>query len=431
MPSLEEAQQVLFVPKLSDMRYYAQAFRWETTKTDAQSSEATIALAKKEMAYKFKLMSVFYTYHRKDGPLMDRFMHFGGLESLAVMLGEEHRVIQSQVVELLIELISPMMSLQPATSARQSHLHHQVYLCLRSRHLWRNLAKIVAEPHELFPKSHANCIKLIAGAVGWLRPQDGVLPESGTLLGAEEVEDALEHLLDSSGSALNSDPDTRHLAQELLQEFKQQPVIRADPLKPSSSELESARSAIFSPEAQAREDAAHAWQSLRKLGNDAMKAGLVWPAESAYRFAIEEGGNAVPSKEASLIESNRALALLKAGHHSEAAEAARRALELDSRNAKAAYRRAQALLDLPHAESAFPALDAQAALEAAMLATKLEPKDANVAKMLQRAQKRVEDSPPPPPDQSLAAGEDMAGYPPQDAQSQPAESAAALLESMD
>jgi hypothetical protein len=76
-PSKEEAQRILFLPKLSDMRYYVRAFSRETP-------EAT---KRQERLYKFKLMSVFYTQHRKDGALMDRFMHLGGLESLAVLLG--------------------------------------------------------------------------------------------------------------------------------------------------------------------------------------------------------------------------------------------------------------------------------------------------------------------------------------------------------
>merc|ERR1719235_2959498 len=145
----DEAQRILFLPKLSDMVYYAKAFGRDTP-------EAT---ARQERLYKFKLMSVFYTQHRKDGALMDRFMHLGGLESLAVLLGEDHNVIQSQVVELLIELLSPLMSLQAPSSSRQAHLHHKVFQCLRSRAFWQNSARIVAEPHEVFPKSHA--------AFGW------------------------------------------------------------------------------------------------------------------------------------------------------------------------------------------------------------------------------------------------------------------------
>merc|ERR1719506_3182996 len=165
--SKEEAQRILFFPKLSDMRYYVKAFGRDTP-------EAT---ARQERLCKFKLMSVFYTQHRKDGALMDRFMHLGGLESLAVLLGEDHNVIQSQVVELLIELLSPLMSLQEPSSSRQAHLHHQVFLCLRSKAFWHNSSRIIAEPHEQFPKSHANCVRMLAGAIGWLRPQ-GALPES-------------------------------------------------------------------------------------------------------------------------------------------------------------------------------------------------------------------------------------------------------------
>jgi len=318
---------------------------------------------------------------------MDRFIHLGGLESLAVLLGENHPVIQSQAVELLIELLSPLMQLLPPTSSRQSHIHHQVFLCLRSRAFWSNNAKVLAEPHELFPKSHANCVRLLAGAIGWLRPQEGTLPEAGTLLQAADVEEALDRLLDSNGSAINADPDTKHLAQDVIMELKGQPVVRANPLK--GDELKEARKAIFAPDAVKREDAAHSWQSLRKLGNDSIKAGLIWPAEAAYRVALEEGAGVVPSMEASLIDSNRALALLKGGHHLEAADAAERALELDPRNAKAAFRRAQALLTLPEAS----AKQVRAAEQAASIAARLEPKDAKVAEMLQRAKLRVEELP--------------------------------------
>merc|ERR1719506_2767777 len=138
--SKEEAQRILFFPKLSDMVYYVKGFGRDTP-------EAT---ARQERLYKFKLMSVFYTQHRKDGALMDRFMHLGGLESLAVLLGEDHNVIQSQVVELLIELLSPLMSLQEPSSSRQAYLHHQVFLCLRSKAFWQNTARVVREPHEIF-----------------------------------------------------------------------------------------------------------------------------------------------------------------------------------------------------------------------------------------------------------------------------------------
>lgn len=403
-PSKEEAQRILFFPKLSDMRYYVMAFGRDTP-------EAT---ARQERIYKFKLMSVFYTQHRKDGALMDRFMHLGGLESLAVLLAEDHEVIRAQVVELLLELISPFMSLQQAETSRQSHLHHQIFLCLRSRPFWRNLGQIIALPNEQFPKSHTNCLKILAGAIGWLRPQNGELPESGTSLNVQGCEDAIAAVIQGDGNAL-ADPETRYLAQEMLSELKQIPVCRVDPLR--GAELESARKALFAPKAESREDAAHAWQSLKKLGNESIKAGLIWPAEASYRVALEEGGTALPASEASLIESNRAMALLKGGYHLEAAAAAERALERDPRNAKAAYRRAQALLELPGAA----AWEARAAKEAAEIAARLEPKDAKVAEMLQRATKRVEDLPP----------ETAAAERPVESSKPAAEDEGAALESMD
>jgi len=174
----------------------------------------------------------------------------------------------------------------------------------------------------------------------------------------------------------------------LLKELKDALVVRPDPLK--GPELETIRKAIFAADAESREDAAHAWQSLKKLGNETMKAGLIWPAEAAYRAALEEGANVVPTTEASLIDSNRALALLKGGHHAEAAAAAQRALERDPRNAKAAYRRAQALLEDPQAGHR----ELAEAHEAAMLAARLEPKDAKAAEMCSKVQSRQKELPP-------------------------------------
>merc|ERR1719162_1739702 len=171
-------------------------------------------------------------------------------------------------------------------------------------------------------------------------------------------------------------------------EFKGIPVVRMDPLR--GADLKSAQEGLFEPDSVRREDAAHAWQSLRKLGNAAIKAGLIWPAEASYRAALEQGGDVVPAAEASLIDSNRALALLKGGHHLEAAAAAERALQRDPRNPKAAYRRAQALLELPGAG----AREARAAEEAALQAVQLEPKDAKVAEMLVRARARLQELPP-------------------------------------
>merc|ERR1712146_692119 len=69
---------------------------------------------------------------------------------------------------------------------------------------------------------------------------------------------------------------------------------------------------------------------------------------------------------------------------------AEKALEHDPRNTKAAYRRAQALLELPGA-SRRQVSDAE---KAAATAAELEPKDKQVADMLRRARERLEGIPP-------------------------------------
>eukprot|EP00929_Paragymnodinium_shiwhaense_P025417 TRINITY_DN15378_c0_g1_i1.p1 TRINITY_DN15378_c0_g1~~TRINITY_DN15378_c0_g1_i1.p1 ORF type:complete len:444 (-),score=115.46 TRINITY_DN15378_c0_g1_i1:287-1618(-) len=342
---LQEAQRIVFFPRLSDMKRYVDVFGRDTP-------EAT---RRREQLLKFKLMSVFYSLHRKDGALVDHFMHCGGLTALVSLLAEDNRIIQSQVVELLMEFVSPLLQLSPSSSGRQGHLFQQVFQCLSSKKLWRSLAKIVAEPNEVFPKSHASCLRILAGALGWLRPEEGMpggpgenapgaAAAQGPQLATSEAKEALQLFIESRVYR-ESMPDIRGLSEDLLEELSNRVLCRRPPLEGKEA-LEKARQAVFNPGSQDREDHAHAWQALKQLGTDAFKKGLIWPAEATYRLALVEGGEVVPATEASLINSNLALVLLKAGHHEEAADAAAAALKSDPRNAKAAYRRAQALLEL-------------------------------------------------------------------------------------
>jgi len=213
------------------------------------------------------------------------------------------------------------------------------------------------------------------------------VPEAGSPPDVADAVSALKHFLEGR---VPTTPEIRGLAEDLLQELQGVPTIRSDPLR--GAELQAAREGLFDAKTEARENAAQAWQALRRLGNDAFGAGLVWSAEASYRMALEEGSGLVPDTEASLIESNRALAFLRAGHPADAAEAAARALERNPRNAKAAYRRAQALLEeLAKGPEGSKASAARSAVQAAELAARLEPKDTKVADLLQKARERLEE----------------------------------------
>merc|ERR1712187_1095928 len=93
-----------------------------------------------------------------------------------------------------------------------------------------------------------------------------------------------------------STPDIRGIAEDLLAELSEGPICRQDPLPRAEATV--AHEAIFAAEAVAREDASHAWQYMRQLGNDAFKNGLIWPAEAAYRLALVDGASAIPAHEA-------------------------------------------------------------------------------------------------------------------------------------
>eukprot|EP00812_Abedinium_dasypus_P015819 NODE_9480_length_339_cov_203.176056.p2 GENE.NODE_9480_length_339_cov_203.176056~~NODE_9480_length_339_cov_203.176056.p2 ORF type:complete len:103 (+),score=31.66 NODE_9480_length_339_cov_203.176056:3-311(+) len=92
--------------------------------------------------------------------------------------------------------------------------------------------------------------------------------------------------------------------------------------------------------------------------------------------------------------ANRALMLLRAERHAEAATAAASALAHNLGNSKAAYRRALALLELPGC--------ADEALVAAERAAELEPTDVKVAELLQRARARAAEPEAEPPEASAA-----------------------------
>eukprot|EP00747_Dinoflagellata_sp_TGD_P167641 gnl/TRDRNA2_/TRDRNA2_192377_c0_seq1.p1 gnl/TRDRNA2_/TRDRNA2_192377_c0~~gnl/TRDRNA2_/TRDRNA2_192377_c0_seq1.p1 ORF type:complete len:471 (+),score=104.00 gnl/TRDRNA2_/TRDRNA2_192377_c0_seq1:98-1510(+) len=376
--TVEDAQRIIFFPRPSDMKYYAEAFALETPGNLDTPGTPTRRLK----LMKFKMMSVFYTLHRKDSVLMEWFMHYDGLTGLSHLLAEDHNVVQSQAVELLIELLSPLLTNQPATSVRKTHLYHQAFLCLRSRAFFDAVARVVSEPYEIFPKSHSNCVRLLAGALAWLRPEDGAIAEAGVLPDGVDICDALRKFLEGN---VPVEPDIRYVGENLLGELEAVPPMRTDPLR--GEELKAAQRELFDKEGLSDEDATHAWQYLRRLGNDAFKGGLLVPAEVAYRRALEAGGVAVPGSEASLIHSNRALALLKCDRYKDAAVAAKAALDLDPCNAKAAFRRAQALLG----GQAPGAREALAAVEAAELAAKLEPKDTKVTELLRRAQELLQE----------------------------------------
>ncbi|CAJ1443263.1 unnamed protein product, partial [Effrenium voratum] len=363
---LEEAQRIVFFPRLSDMEVYVTAFKLDTP----------VATKRKEQLMKFKLLSVFYTLHRLDGGLMERFMHFGGLGALVSLLGEErglgeeNRVIQSQAMELLTDFLEPQMQMLQPAAGRQAHLQHQIFHCLRSAAFWQNLSQILLEPGEVFPRSFASSIRLMAGSIGWLAGVQVQAPETAEAkLEVQNAAAAVQQVMPKL------QPELRGLAEDLIEELSRVPAIRSDPL--CGEALEKVRRSIFNEAAQQREDAAHAWQALKLLGNEAFGAGQLWPAEAIYRLALEEGESVLPDPEASVLASNRALVLLKAGHFAEAAAAAARALQWDLRNAKAAFRQAQALLELGS--------DPSAALLAAQKAAELAPSDAKVAELLQRA----------------------------------------------
>lgn len=365
--SSDDARRVLFFPRPSEMIYYVEAFKTKVLES-----------MQRKRLLKFKMVAVFYMLHKRDVLLVDRFMHDGGLESLVSLLAEDNNIIQSEALELLIEMLSPMMLQHATTSARTAHLHHEVYSCFCSASFWKNLGEILLQPAEVFPKSHDNAVRVMAGALAWLRPEEGGAHIQGApLAGINHAEEGLKTFLSSD---MRINPEVQSLVENMLEDLTVQPLIRPDPLLG----FQVSHAALFTPATAAHEDAAHAWQALRRLGNAAAKAGLTAAADAAYCRAFEEGDSLIPEGEMAIIYANRALMMLRRGQNAEAAAAAQSSLAHDPRNVKAAYRRAQALLLL---SGSSPSI--REAFSAAEFALKLSPKDSKVVELFRQASERL------------------------------------------
>ncbi|OLP85426.1 hypothetical protein AK812_SmicGene33564 [Symbiodinium microadriaticum] len=58
------------------------------------------------------------------------------------------------------------MTSSAAGSMRQAHLHQQMYLCLKAGALFQRAADVLNQPGEVFPRSYASSIRLLAGQQG-------------------------------------------------------------------------------------------------------------------------------------------------------------------------------------------------------------------------------------------------------------------------
>ncbi|CAK9100447.1 Hypothetical protein SCF082_LOCUS47006 [Durusdinium trenchii] len=140
-------------------------------------------------------------------------MSMDAREVVAWVLLENH-VIQSQAIELLTDFLEPQMAMQPASSgrqARESELRTALAeLCADPRRAWRGRAAV-------FPRSFDSSIRLLAAAIGWLRPQNGQsVPEATVPPEVHEAFQALQRCAD--GARLG--PEMRQVAGELLEETR-------------------------------------------------------------------------------------------------------------------------------------------------------------------------------------------------------------------
>jgi hypothetical protein len=385
--AVEKARQVIFCPWPADMSVYAKAF----------------ADPMQKKGFRYKLITVFYTVHRHDNTLLERFLVYGGLESLAILSAEDNNYVQSQALETATQLFQLNVCPSPGhpkphsgreqgasfvleqtpCGPREAYLHHAFYKCMFSGSLLPNMAKILQEKQEVFPNSHEQCMLLASNVLAWLRAPPG---EMGIPLPSlPELSKGVQAFLDSS---IQVHPQTRQSAEDFFRDLRDfGSSMKTDPL-PTDQQRQQAWDEALGPAHEAQENATYAWRWLKQTGTEAFKAGKSAAAEDIYQLAVEAGGDRLPGSEASLLLSNRALALIKCSRYPEAAEAAARALEFDPTNAKAAFRRAQALLEDTNAKTKV----LRQAVEAAEAAVRLEPKDVKAKELMEKAHSRMREA---------------------------------------
>lgn len=382
--AVEKARQVIFCPWPADMSVYAKAF------SDPNQKKGL----------RYKLITVFYTIHRHDNTLLERFLVYGGLEALAILLQEDNNYVQSQALETATQLVQLNICPSPGhpkphckreqgasfvleqmpCGRRETYLHHTFYKCIFSGSLLPSMAKILEAKEEVFPNSHEQCMQLAATCFSWLRTAPG---EVGIPLPClKGLSSGVQAYLDSE---IRMHPQTRQYAEDFFRDLRDfGSTCKSDPL-PTEAQQQQAWEEALGPTHEVQENATFAWRWLKQTGNEAFKAGKAAAAEDIYQLAVQAGGDRLPPSEASLLLSNRAIALMKCSRHSEAAEAAARALEFDPTNAKAAFRRAQALLEDTNAKMKV----LRQAIEAAEAAVRLEPKDGKAKELLEKAHARM------------------------------------------
>jgi len=357
---------------------------------------------KQKKGFRYKLLTLFYSLHRHDNTLLERFLIYDGFEALATLLKEDNNYVQSQAMDSATQLVqlnacphpgrpkphskdqnASFVLQQMPCGPRETYVQHAFYRCMFSGSLLPNVASILEEKEEIFPNSHEGCVRLTATVLSWLRaPPDEVGIPLSCL---PELSNAVQAFLDSG---IPSHPEVRQYTEDLFRDLRDfGSSMRNDPL-PTEAQRRQAWQEALGPPHEAQENASYAWRWLKQTGNEAFKAGQAAAAEDIYQLAVDTGGDMLPPSEASLLLSNRAIALMRCSRHSEAADAAARALELDPSNAKAAFRKAQALLEDVNANGKV----LRQAVEAAETAVRLEPKDTKAAELLEKAHARMHEA---------------------------------------
>lgn len=291
-------------------------------------------------------------------------------------------------------------------TSRQSHLYHKIYECVTSEPFWTSMASILEDPREYFPRSHERTLMCLLGALTWLKPEAKGAVTPAATLEASYVSNARQAARAFLDSKEPKPPHAIELAEELIDETRKSLTIRDDPLQGEA--LKKVEEEISASKVVVPEDAAYFWQALRKIAKHAFNKKYWDAAESAYAHAILEGGHVISDEDISLLHSNQALALLKAGNPKQAAHAAGQAIKFDPDNSKAYYRRALGLLEeLPEYPEVIKQLTpknkeektnaandqaelAETAYRVAERLRQMEPNDDKVSELYERAKERHE-----------------------------------------
>uniref|UniRef100_A0A7S1DV65 Uncharacterized protein n=1 Tax=Hemiselmis andersenii TaxID=464988 RepID=A0A7S1DV65_HEMAN len=326
----DEARQVLFFPTDQDMHYY-QALILSPPDGSPKDHPAN--------AVQQTAVPLLYLAHSRRWALAREFILGGGLASLVTLVTHENLYLRSQAVETFSAMTDrcedvDWLDVDDANEKLRRQLFGLSASCDIVKALLGNMK-------GSYPNGGFSCLRILAFWLSWVRAL--YCPERKLRL-SQKVLDALKEWSVYEGVSCKEEAD---LAKILFDDFNRLPAAPSPESPPQGEAAAGGPGGGHGLCLEGAKEGGLSVEDLRLEGNAQLQAGDFKLAEKTYTRAVkksvDEAGGEGEGEPACLL--NRALARLKLtpANHQGALDDCNIVIKTQENNAKAHYRRAQAL----------------------------------------------------------------------------------------